>query len=124
MRFVFTKLFYVLVALALIPLWFSWVFPWLAWVALAYNILLLGAAFAESRFCSLPKGVTISREFGSRFAMGAETEVRINIQNASNQPVTLLVKDEYPPEMILNGMREGRLDRSEEHTSELQSRLH
>ena len=119
MRFVFTKLFYFLVALALIPLWFSWVFPWLAWVALAYNLLLLSAAFAESRFCKLPKGLTISRDFSSRFAMGAETEVRVNIQNASNKPVSLLVKDEYPPQMSLNGMREGRLDIDAQSTATL-----
>jgi len=119
MRFVFTKLFYFLVALALIPLWFSWVFPWLAWVALAYNLLLLGVAFAESRFCKLPKGLAISRDFSSRFAMGAETEVRINIQNASNKPVSLLVKDEYPPQMSLNGMREGRLDIDAQSTATL-----
>lgn len=110
MRFVFTKLFYFLVALALIPLWFSWVFPWLFWIALAYNVLLLAAAFAESRYCQLPKGLAITREFGSRFAMGAETEVRINIQNASNRPVSLLVKDEYPPQMSLSGVREGQLN--------------
>jgi uncharacterized protein (DUF58 family) len=109
-RFVFTKLFYVLVGLALIPLWFSWVFPWLRWVALAYNVLLFAAAIAESRFCQLPKGLVITREFGGRFAMGAKTEVRIQIQNAWSRPLSLMVKDEYPPQMILSGMREGRFD--------------
>ena len=119
MRFVFTKLFYFLVALGLIPLWFSWDRPWLRWVALAYNILLIAAAFAESRFCNLPKGLVIAREFGSRFAMGAETEVRIHIQNASNRSVTLMVKDEYPPQMVLNGMREGRIDIDAQSTATL-----
>ena len=110
LRFVFTKFFYFLAALALVPLSLSWQQPWLRWVALGYDILLLGAAFAEAKFCQLPKGLMISREFGSRFAMGAETEVRINIQNASNRSVSLMVKDEYPPQMSLNGMREGRVD--------------
>jgi uncharacterized protein (DUF58 family) len=110
MRFVFTRLFYFLIALGLIPLSFSWEHPWLRWVALAYNLALLGAAFVESRFCELPKGLTIAREFGSRFAMGAETEVRIHIQNASSRSVALRVKDEYPPQMNLNGVREGWLD--------------
>ena len=110
MSFVFTKLFYFLAALALIPLSLSWQHPWLRWVALGYDILLLGAAFAESRICRLPKGLMISREFSSRFAMGAETEVRIQIQNASNRSVSLMVKDEYPPQMSLSGMREGRVD--------------
>ena len=119
MRFVFTKLFYFLVTLALIPLWFSWEWPWLRWVALAYNVLLLAAAIAESRFCQLPKELIVSREFGSRFAMGADTEVRIHIQNASNQPVSLIVKDEYPPQMSLNGVREGRFDVDAQSTNTL-----
>ena len=109
MRFVFSKLFYFLIALGLVPLSLSWQYPWLRWVALAYNIALLGTAFVESRFCQLPKGLTISREFNSRFAMGAETEVSIEIQNASNRPVALVVKDEYPPQLNLNGLREGRV---------------
>jgi len=118
-RFVFTKLFYFLVTLALIPLWFSWEWPWLRWVALAYNVLLLAAAIAESRFCQLPKELIVSREFGSRFAMGADTEVRIHIQNASNQPLSLIVKDEYPPQMSLNGVREGRFDVDAQSTNML-----
>jgi uncharacterized protein (DUF58 family) len=107
--FVFTRLFYFLIALALIPLLFSWQHPWLRWVALIYNVVLLAAAVAESRSCNLPTGVTITREFGSRFAMGAETEVTINIQNATNKSILLSVKDEYPPQMILSGLREGRI---------------
>lgn len=119
MRFVFTRLFYFLVALAFIPLALSWERPWLRWVALAYDVLLIAAAVVESRRCQLPKGVTISREFGGRFAMGAETEVRIHIQNASNRSVSLIVKDEYPPQMILNGAREGRLQVEAQSTAAL-----
>ena len=106
-RFVFTKRFYVLFALALIPLSLSWQHAWLRWVAFTYDVILLGIAVAESRFSRLPKGVTVRREFGARFAMGAETEVRIHVQNATNGSITLMVKDEYPPQMILNGLREG-----------------
>lgn len=116
MRFVFTKLFYLLVTLGFVPLLFSWERPWLRWVALAYNILLLAVVLVESRFCQLPKGVVIAREFGGRFAMGAETEVRINIQNASNRTLNLIVKDEHPPQMILTGLREGRV-RVEAHST-------
>jgi uncharacterized protein (DUF58 family) len=117
--FVFTKLFYVLVALAFIPLILSWDRPWLRWVALAYNVLLLGAAIADWRLCTLPKGLTISREFGGRFAMGAETEVKLHIQNASNQSLSMIVKDEYPPQMSLGGAREGRLDVDAQSTATL-----
>ena len=119
MRFVFTKFFYLLIALALIPLALSWDRPWLRWLALLYNLVLFAAAFAESRSCQLPKGLMISREFGSRFAMGAETEVRIHIQNASNQPVSLMLKDEYPPQMSLSGVREGRVDVDAQSTATL-----
>ena len=79
-------------------------------MALAYNVLLLGAAVAESRFCRLPTGVTIWREFGGRFAMGADTEVKLHIQNASRRPLSLVVKDEYPPQMTLSGLREARMN--------------
>jgi uncharacterized protein (DUF58 family) len=119
MRFVFTKFFYFLIALALVPLALSWDRPWLRWLALAYNIILIAAAVAESRFCQLPRGLMISREFGSRFAMGAETEVRIHIQNASNRRVSLMVKDEYPPQMSLSGSREGRVDIDAQSTASL-----
>lgn len=119
MRFVFTKLFFFLFALALVPLALSWDRPWLRWLALVYNLILFAAAFAESRFCQIPKGLMISREFGSRFAMGAETEVRIHIQNASNRPVSLMLKDEYPPQMSLSGVREGRVDVDAQSTATL-----
>jgi len=118
-RFVFTKLFYLLLALALIPLVLSWDRPWLRWIALLYNVLLVFGVLIESRFCRLPKGLMISREFGSRFAMGAETEVHIHIQNASSKPVSLMLKDEYPPQMSLNGVREGQVDVDAQSTATL-----
>jgi uncharacterized protein (DUF58 family) len=118
-RFVFTKLFYVLVALALIPLSLSWQHPWLRWLAFTYDGVLLVLALIDSRISQLPKGLTITREFGGRFAVGAETEVRIQIQNASNRPVSLILKDEYPPLMVLNGLREGKLTVDAQSTATL-----
>jgi len=97
----------------------SWDRPWLRWAALAYNLLLLGAAIAEWRFSKLPSGLTISREFGGRFAMGAETEVKLHIQNASNRSVSMFVKDEYPPQMSLSGTREGRVNIDAQSTATL-----
>ena len=119
MRFVFTKLFYLLVALAFIPLSLSWGRPWLRWVALGYNIALLTIAVIDARRSHLSSGVHISREFGGRFAVGAETEVRIHVQNGSDRAITLDVKDEYPPQMILNGMREGRMHLEAQSTAML-----
>jgi uncharacterized protein (DUF58 family) len=109
LRFVFTKLFYFLLALAFVPLALSGGRPWLAWLALLYNLLLIAAAVLDARFSKLPKNLTIYREFGGRFAMGAETEVRIQIQNGANRAVSLQLKDEYPPQMTLSGSREADL---------------
>lgn len=109
MRFVFTKLFYLLLALALVPLAFSWGRPWLAWVALLYNLTLFALALIDWRISQLPSGLRIYREFGSRFAMGAKNEVRIHVQNASSRAVKLRLKDEYPPQLILSGVREGQV---------------
>jgi uncharacterized protein (DUF58 family) len=118
-RFVFTKLFYLLIALAFIPLSLSWGRSWLRWVALGYNIALLTIAVIDARRSRLPPGVQISREFGGRFAVGAENEVRIHVQNGSDRAITLDVKDEYPPQMILNGMREGRIHLEAQSTAML-----
>jgi uncharacterized protein (DUF58 family) len=108
-RFVFTKFFYFLAALGFVPLSLSWQRPWLAWVALAYDVLLICAAIIDFRLSHLPKGFEVTREFSSRFAMGAETDVRIHFQNASPRAVSLGVKDEYPPQMILKGEREAAM---------------
>ena len=109
MRFVFTKLFYLLMALGLILLSLSWGRPWLRWAALAYDIALLALAVIDARRSGLPKGVRLTREFNGRFAVGAETEVHVNVQNAQPHAVSLIIKDEYPPQMKLSGLREAHL---------------
>ena len=109
MRFVFTKLFYLLAAAGLILLSLSWGRPWLRWIALAYDVALIALAIIDARLSQLPKGVRITREFSGRFAVGAENEVHINVQNAQPNAVSLEVKDEYPPQMKLSGLREAHL---------------
>jgi uncharacterized protein (DUF58 family) len=109
MRFVFTKLFYLLAAASLIVLSLSWGRPWLRWVALLYDVGLIALAMIDARLSQLPKGVRITREFSGRFAVGAENEVHINVQNAQPNAVSLEVKDEYPPQMKLSGLREAHL---------------
>lgn len=106
MRFVFTRLFYLLIVAGLILLSLSWGRPWLRWVALAYDLGLITVAIIDARRSQLPNAVRITREFGGRFAVGAETEVRINVVNAQPRPISLTVKDEYPPQMKLSGQRE------------------
>jgi uncharacterized protein (DUF58 family) len=116
MHFVFSRFFYLLVVLGFIPLALSWGHPWLRWATLAYDLGLILAAIIDARRSQLPTGVSIKREFSGRFAVGAETDVRINIQNNTTGPITLIVKDEFPPQLKLSGLREAKL-RVEAQTS-------
>ena len=116
MPFVFTRLFYVLLAAGFIPLSLSWQRPGLRIATLVYDGALLVAAFVDARLSRWPKGLSVEREFGSRFAVGAETEVRLKVLNNSRRTVTLTLKDEYPPQMRLADEREARL-RIEPQTS-------
>ncbi|HET6893653.1 MAG TPA: DUF58 domain-containing protein [Pyrinomonadaceae bacterium] len=109
MRFVFSKFFYLLLALGLVPLSLSWARSWLRWLVLAYDLVLLGLAVFDAKRSRLPKAVQITREFSGRFAVGAATEVRIKIQNNQPHPISLIVKDEYPPQMKLSGVRDARI---------------
>ena len=109
MRFVFSKLFYLLFALGLILLSFSWGRPWLRWVALSYDVALLILAVVDAHRSKLPQTVRITRDFSGRFAVGAETDVHINIQNSGAAAISLAIKDEYPPQMKLVGLREANL---------------
>lgn len=109
MRFVFTRFFYLLVAIGLIPLTLSWEHPWLRWVTLAYDSALLLLAIVDARRSRLPTGVRIQREFNGRFAVGAETEVHIKIQNNTPRAIALMVKDEYPPQMKISGERSAQI---------------
>ena len=109
MRFVFTKLFYFLFALGIIPLILSHNRPWLRWLAFGYDAALLVVAIIDARRSRLPSGIHIAREFKGKFAVGAETEVQISIRNATRKPIWLIVKDEYPPQMKLSRLREARI---------------
>jgi uncharacterized protein (DUF58 family) len=109
MRFVFSKLFYALLAVGFIPLSLSWNRPLLRWLTLTYDLLLIAFAVFDAWNSKLPDRVRIERHFGGRFAVGAETEVRVEIANRTPRDLTLVVKDEYPPQMKLSGSREARL---------------
>jgi len=110
MRFVFSKLFYALLAVGLVPLSLSWNRPLLRWLALTYDLLLIAIAVFDAWNAKLPDRVNLDRHFSSRFAVSAETEVKIEIANRTSRDLSLVVKDEFPPEMKLTGAREARLN--------------
>jgi uncharacterized protein (DUF58 family) len=110
MRFVFTKLFYALLAVALIPISLSWGRPLLGWVAITYDLIIIAAALFDAWHSKLPKGVQIERQFDGRFAVGAETDVLIEVANHTPRDLSLSLKDEFPPQMQLTGSREAQLE--------------
>jgi uncharacterized protein (DUF58 family) len=119
MRFVFTKLFYALLAAGFMPLSLSWGRPGLRWLALLFDAGLLAAALFDNRASRLPEGLEIFREFGGRFQIGAETEARVHIRNHTPRAFRLKIKDEYPPEMTLLTPREAELNIGPQDTQAL-----
>ena len=110
MRFVFSPLFYVLVAAGLVPLSISWQMPFLRTAVLVFDALLVALAIVDY-FISrrLPDGVTAHRDFDRRFAIGETSEVKVTISNAGGRDLFLTLKDEYPAEMRLVESREARM---------------
>lgn len=107
MRFVFSRRFYILLALGLIPLSLSWNFPALRVFVLLYDIVLIVVALADyfvSR--SLSAEFNISRGFERRFAIGDETQIHLKLENRTNRDLRLKIKDEFPSEMTLAETRE------------------
>ncbi|HEV7644838.1 MAG TPA: DUF58 domain-containing protein [Pyrinomonadaceae bacterium] len=109
MRFVFSRLFFILLAAGFVPLSLSWNFPVLRWFVLGYDVLLMGLAITDWAISrKIPAGLTIKRAIEKRFAFGDANEVVLDIENGAGRDLNLIVKDEYPPEMKLEGVREAR----------------
>ncbi|MDX6384913.1 MAG: hypothetical protein QOK48_2486 [Blastocatellia bacterium] len=119
MRFTFTKLFYALLAVGFVPLSLSWGRPMLRWLALAYDLGIIALAIFDNANSKLPAKVLVERHFGSRFAVGAETEVRVEVANHLARDISLIIKDEYPPQMSLSGAREARMEVEAQTTASL-----
>ncbi len=107
MRFIFSRLFYILLVLGLIPLSLSWNFPILRSIVLSFDILFIFAALIDwviSR--KLPAELMLKRSFSKRFAIGDGTDVTLHLENRTPHNFTLILKDEFPPELELTGKRE------------------
>lgn len=107
MRFVFSRRFFIFLAAGLVPLSLSWNFPFLRSIVLIYDVLLITIAFIDY-FISrrLPEDFTVVRLFEKRFAIGDEARIGLRVENSSPNDYRIIVKDEYPPEMILGEKRE------------------
>ena len=109
MPFVFSRLFFILLAIGFVPLSLSWNFPALRYFVLIYDILLLAfAVFDYFNSRKIPEELSISRKFSKRFAIGDQTEVRLFIENRSPNAFKFQIKDEFPPKMKLSETREAK----------------
>lgn len=111
MRFIFSRRFYVLLALGVVPLSLSWNLPGLRYAVFAFDVLLVAAAIVDFILSRrLPDEFTVRREFNKRFAIGDPTRVSVIIENATPRPIYLKIKDEYPAEMKLDETREAEFE--------------
>ncbi|MDQ3041359.1 MAG: DUF58 domain-containing protein [Acidobacteriota bacterium] len=111
MNFIFSRRFFILLAIGFVPLSLSWNTPALRYAVLIYDIALFALALFDY-FTSrkLPAELTIVRQFEKRFAIGDETKITLHIENASARNFYLKIKDEFPPELILTGKREAEIN--------------
>ena len=119
MRFVFSRRFYILFAIGLVPLSLAWTFPFLKYAVIGYDVLLVAAAVLDM-FLSrkLPEDFRISREFEKRFAIGDKVKISVFAKNRSPNDLHIKVKDEYPPDMALNETREAEFTVDAQTTAE------
>ena len=109
MPFVFSRLFFILLAIGFVPLSLSWNLPALRYFVLIYDVLLFAfAVFDYYTSRKLPEVLIITRKFSKRFAIGDKTEVRLFIENRSPNTIRFQIKDEFPPEMKLSEPREAK----------------
>ncbi|MCY7347233.1 MAG: DUF58 domain-containing protein [Pyrinomonadaceae bacterium] len=111
MNFVFSRRFFILLALGFVPLSLSWNSPALRYAVLIYDVALVALALFDY-FTSrhLPAEFSVRREFEKRFAIGDESPIKLRIENASPRDFRLKIKDEFPPEMILGDVREAEFN--------------
>ncbi len=107
MRFVFSRRFYILLAIAIVPLSLSWNLPWLRYAVLFYDLVLVGAAIGDYFVSRQQRSdLRVTRAFDKRFAIGDRTKVSLLFENVSARSIRVDIKDEYPPEMTLDETRQ------------------
>jgi uncharacterized protein (DUF58 family) len=101
----FTRRFFVLLALGALPLVLLWPSAAAWWLTVAYDLALFGAAWLDYRQAEDVSRIQAARRMPKRFIIGEENEVRIEMGADAARAVTFTVKDEYPPGLELRGER-------------------
>jgi len=102
---IFTRRFYLVFALGLLPLLLAWSWPGTRWLVLIFDVALVLTAWLDWRRAADVAGVEVRRLLTKRFMIGTENEVQLAVINRAPRKVTLTIRDEYPPELELRGAR-------------------
>jgi uncharacterized protein (DUF58 family) len=109
LRFVFTSRFFVLLSFGFVLLSLGWADRDALYLAVLFDAAVIGMAAFDYFISERPASFAVEREMEDRFSMGAANDVTIRVTNLSRRKITLIVKDEHPPEMQLLDAREARL---------------
>lgn len=124
MPFVFTRTFFGLLALGLVPLSMAWAgTPFLVFAAI-YDLALFGAAIADLLLSEREAALDVSRQTDQRFYIGMENDVEVRAENRSSRHVVVRLKDEYPSELRLTGSREAALSLAPNEVASFRYSLH
>lgn len=124
MRFVFSRRFYILLAIGVFPLSLSWSFPILTNIVLVADVLLLVTALADHLISRLlPEGLTLKREIDGRLAIGEISTVFLRIENTSDRRLHLRLKDEVPANIEVLDPRETEIPLAAQQTAEFSYRV-
>src|SRR5262250_1454904 len=102
---IFTRRFFILFALGVLPLVTAWGAPGVKWGLVAYDLVLLFLAYVDYRRTEDVWQIEIARHMPRRFMIGEDNEVRITVSHRFPRGFTLTIKDEYPSGMELRGKR-------------------
>ncbi|MCG3162014.1 MAG: hypothetical protein JMDDDDMK_03242 [Acidobacteria bacterium] len=102
---IFTRRFFILFALGVLPLIFAWGTPGVKWGLIVYDLALLLAAYVDYRRTENISKIEITRHMPRRFMIGEENDVQITISHRLPRRFTLTIKDEYPSGLELRGER-------------------
>ncbi len=110
---IFTRRFFILFALSVLPLLALWTSfgtrPNLKWSLLAYDAVLIAAAFVDYRRAEKTPQIEVIRLMPRRFMIGEENEVQLHLTvktaKRKARAATFTIKDEFPPDLELRGER-------------------
>ena len=87
---------YLLLALAAIPFALSGIWPVMATVGAALDVIILVLFLIDVRLTQSPSLVSATRTVTDRLSIGRENEVTINVTNTGALSLNVRLKDDYP----------------------------